>query len=145
MAPRWNPQEAFYTEGNDSSSFGAVPVFIGTFIVTCVAMLVAVPFGLYSAIYLCEYASHQVRKKIKPVLEILAGIPTVVYGYFAAIFLAPRINELGQKLGINISTESALVAGLTMGIMIIPFVLSLSDDVINSVPSFSEGCGVSIR
>jgi phosphate transport system permease protein len=98
-------------------------------------MVVATPLGLYSAIYLSEYASRQTRKRIKPVLEILAGIPTVVYGYFAVVTVAPAIRSLGETVGLSIASESALAAGLVMGVMIIPFIMSLSDDVINSVPN----------
>ena len=97
-------------------------------------MLVAVPVGLMSAIYLGEYASRKVRALVKPLLEVLAGIPTVVYGFFAALTVAPFIRDNGSLLGLDVSSESALAAGLVMGIMIIPFVSSLSDDVINAVP-----------
>jgi len=97
-------------------------------------MLVAVPVGLMSAIYLSEYAHRKVRDILKPLLEILAGIPTVVYGFFAALTVAPLVRELGVDLGLSVASESALAAGLVMGIMIIPFVSSLSDDVINAVP-----------
>jgi phosphate transport system permease protein len=98
------------------------------------AMFVAVPVGLMSAIYLSEYASARVRSFAKPMLEVLAGIPTVVYGYFAALTVGPLLRGLGESLGVPVSSESALGAGLVMGIMIIPFVSSLSDDVINAVP-----------
>jgi phosphate transport system permease protein len=97
-------------------------------------MIVAVPFGLMSAIYLAEYASRPVRNIAKPLLEILAGIPTVVYGFFAALTVAPAIRSLGESIGLSVSSESALAAGAVMGIMIIPFVSSLSDDVITAVP-----------
>jgi phosphate transport system permease protein len=97
-------------------------------------MLVALPVGLFSAIYLAEFSSKKVRNIIKPTLEILAGIPTVVYGYFAALTAAPFIRKVGMTLGLDVSSESALAAGAIMGIMIIPFISSLSDDVINSVP-----------
>jgi phosphate transport system permease protein len=97
-------------------------------------MLIAVPVGLMSAIYLSEYASRRFRAVTKPVLEILAGVPTVVYGFFAALTVAPFIRELGESIGLNVASESALAAGLVMGIMIIPFVSSLSDDVMNAVP-----------
>ena len=99
-----------------------------------IAMLVAVPVGLMSAIYLSEYANSQVRSFAKPMLEVLAGIPTVVYGYFAALTVGPLLRQFGEALGLGVSSESALGAGLVMGIMIIPFVSSLSDDVINAVP-----------
>ena len=99
-----------------------------------IAMLVAVPIGLMAAIYLSEYASPFVRTWAKPLLEILAGIPTVVYGFFAAITVAPFIRGFGESIGLSVASESALTAGLVMGVMIIPFISSLSDDVINAVP-----------
>ena len=120
-------------------SFGAVPIFAGTFLVMIVAMCVAAPIGLLTAIYLSEYASQKVRKTVKPLLEILAGIPTIVYGFFAFVTVAPFVKSFGQSIGIDASPTSALAAGLVMGVMIIPFISSLSDDVINSVPqSFVE-------
>lgn len=132
---QWSPQIAI-REGQVGSSgaFGAVPIFVGTMLISAVAMLVAVPIGLMSAIYLSEYASSRFRSFAKPLLEILAGIPTVVYGFFAAITVAPMLRDLGETMGLSVSSESALAAGLVMGVMIIPFVSSLSDDVINAVP-----------
>lgn len=131
----WSPQIAIRPDQVGSSgAFGAVPVFTGTLLISGIAMLVAVPIGLLSAIYLSEYASHHARATIKPLLEILAGIPTVVYGFFAALTVAPLIRDAGTWLGLDVASESALAAGLVMGIMIIPFVSSLSDDVINAVP-----------
>ena len=117
-----------------AGAFGAVPLFTGTLLVSFIAMAVAVPIGLMAAIYLSEYAPRGVRSTAKPLLEILAGIPTVVYGFFAALTLAPMIRTVGESLGLAVASESALAAGLVMGIMIIPFVSSLSDDVINAVP-----------
>jgi phosphate transport system permease protein len=111
-----------------------VPLFAGTLLISGLAMLVAVPVGLMSAIYLAEYASPRFRSFAKPLLEILAGIPTVVYGYFAALTVAPLLRGVGESLGLDVASESALGAGLVMGIMIIPFVSSLSDDVITAVP-----------
>lgn len=132
---KWSPQTALRADqAGSSGSFGAIPLFVGTFLITAIAMLVAGPLGLYSAIYISEYASKRVRSYVKPALEILAGVPTVVYGYFAALTLAPLIKGWGTSLGLDVASESALAAGLVMGIMIIPYVLSLSDDVINSVP-----------
>ncbi len=137
----WSPQIALREDQVAASgAFGAVPVFAGTLLITVIAMLVAGPIGLMSAIYLAEYAHPRVRAVIKPLLEILAGIPTVVYGFFAALVLAPSMRNLGVDLGLTISSESALAAGLIMGIMIIPFVSSLSDDIMTSVPmSLREG------
>jgi len=131
----WSPQIAIRADqAGASGSFGAVPVFTGTILIASIAMLVAIPIGLLSAIYLSEYASNRLRTWAKPVLEILAGIPTVVYGFFAALTVAPAIRDLGHLVGLSVSSESALAAGLVMGIMIIPFVSSLSDDVIHAVP-----------
>jgi phosphate transport system permease protein len=131
----WSPQTAIRADQVGSSgAFGAVPLFAGTLLISGLAMLVAVPIGLMSAIYLAEYANPRVRSYAKPMLEILAGIPTVVYGYFAALTVGPALREFGEGLGLDVASESALGAGLVMGIMIIPFVSSLSDDVINAVP-----------
>ena len=135
----WSPQIALRADQQGSSgSFGAVPLFLGTLTIAFIALLVAVPTGLMSAIYLSEYASNRMRDIVKPLLEVLAGVPTVVYGFFAALTVAPLIRDLGLNFGLDrwmvISSESALAAGLVMGIMIIPFVSSLSDDVINAVP-----------
>ncbi|MDS4028495.1 MAG: phosphate ABC transporter permease subunit PstC, partial [Candidatus Contendobacter sp.] len=132
---QWSPQTALRADQVGSSgAFGAVPLFAGTLLISGIAMLVAVPIGLMSALYLSEYATPKFRAVAKPALEILAGIPTVVYGFFAALTVAPFIRELGAVLGLHVASESALAAGLVMGIMIIPFVSSLSDDVINAVP-----------
>jgi phosphate transport system permease protein len=131
----WSPQTAIRADQVGSSgAFGAVPLFAGTLLISGIAMLVAVPVGLMSAIYLSEYASGRVRAYAKPMLEVLAGIPTVVYGYFAALTVGPILRDMGESAGFAVSSESALGAGLVMGIMIIPFVSSLSDDVINAVP-----------
>lgn len=132
----WSPQIAIRADQQGSSgAFGAVPLFLGTMLISFLAMLVAVPVGLMSAIYLAEYASPRVRNIAKPVLEVLAGIPTVVYGFFAALVAAPAIRDFFHAIGVTHATsESALAAGVVMGIMIIPFVSSLSDDAINAVP-----------
>ncbi len=131
----WSPQTAIRGDQVGSSgAFGAVPLFAGTLLISGIALLVAVPLGLMTAIYLTEYARPALRRLVKPVLEVLAGIPTVVYGYFAALTVAPVIRNLGTALGLDVASESALGAGLVMGVMIIPFVSSLSDDVINAVP-----------
>ena len=132
----WNPQVAVYDgQSLSNSSFGIVPVFMGTLLITFVALIIASPLGLLAAIYLAEYAGQKTRDIIKPILEILAGIPTVVYGYFAVIMVAPFLKGFFSNFGVNIASESALSAGLVMGIMIIPFILSLSDDAIHSVPT----------
>ncbi|HRY17021.1 MAG TPA: phosphate ABC transporter permease subunit PstC [Candidatus Competibacteraceae bacterium] len=132
---QWSPQTAIRADQTGSSgAFGMVPLFTGTLLISGIAMLVAVPIGLMSALYLSEYASPKFRATAKPALEVLAGIPTVVYGFFAALTVAPLIRNLGTAMGVHVASESALAAGLVMGIMIIPFVSSLSDDVINAVP-----------
>lgn len=131
----WSPQMAMRADQVGSSgSFGAVPLFSGTLLITVIAMVVAVPIGLMAAIYMSEYANRNVRSWLKPILEILAGIPTVVYGFFAALTMAPFVRSVGQSVGLSVSSESALAAGVVMGVMIIPFISSLSDDVINAVP-----------
>ncbi|MGD8644453.1 MAG: phosphate ABC transporter permease subunit PstC [Chromatiales bacterium] len=131
----WSPQTAIRADQVGSSgAFGAVPLFVGTMLISFIAMVVAVPIGLMAAIYLSEYAGPHVRTGAKPLLEILAGIPTVVYGFFAALTVAPFVRDTGGIIGLDVASESALAAGLVMGIMIIPFVSSLSDDVINAVP-----------
>jgi phosphate transport system permease protein len=131
----WSPQTALRKDQvGASGAFGAIPLFAGTLLITAIAMIVAVPVGLLSAIYLSDYATPRVRAVAKPLLEILAGIPTVVYGFFAALTVAPYLRVLGTALGLDVASESALAAGLVMGIMIIPVISSLSDDVINAVP-----------
>lgn len=133
----WSPQTAIRADqAGSSGAFGSIPLFWGTiFIGAIIAMIVAIPLGLMSAIYLTQYAAARVRTVVKPLLEILAGVPTVVYGYFAALTLAPAIRDLGIALGVeSASSESALAAGLVMGIMIIPFVSSMADDSIAAVP-----------
>ena len=131
----WSPQMPIREDqAGSAGAFGAVPLFTGTFLIAFIAMCIAGPIGLMSAIYLSEYASKKVRDIVKPLTEILAGIPTVVYGFFAVIVVAPFIRNAGEYFGLEIASESALAAGLVMGVMIIPFVSSISDDVINAVP-----------
>ena len=137
----WSPQTAIREDQVGSSgAFGAVPLFAGTLLISAIAMTIAAPIGLFAAIYLAEYADARVRAVAKPLLEILAGIPTVVYGFFAALTVAPIIRNAGESMGLSVSSESALAAGFVMGLMLIPFISSLSDDVINAVPqSLREG------
>ena len=131
----WSPQTAIREDQVGSSgAFGAVPLFTGTLLITVIAMLIAVPLGLLAAVYLSEYANRRTRAVGKPVLEILAGIPTVVYGFFAALTVGPLVRDIAALAGLEATTESALATGLVMGIMILPFVSSLSDDVISAVP-----------
>jgi phosphate transport system permease protein len=131
----WSPQMAIREDQVGSSgSFGAVPLFAGTLLISLIAMVIAVPIGLYSAIYLAEYAHPRFRTFAKPLLEVLAGVPTVVYGFFAALTIGPALRGWGEGLGLDVASESALAAGLVMGIMIIPFVSSLADDMISAVP-----------
>lgn len=133
---KWGPDTLAAPDAVDPSRYGAVPLFWGTiFIGAIIAMVVAIPLGLMSAIYLTQYADPRVRTWIKPLLELLAGVPTVVYGYFAALTLAPMIRNAAVALGAaNASTESALAAGIVMGVMIIPFVSSMADDSMAAVP-----------
>ncbi|HQV01916.1 MULTISPECIES: phosphate ABC transporter permease subunit PstC [unclassified Novosphingobium] len=132
----WNPDPFAPINPEIGKKLGAVPLFWGTlFIGAIIAMIVAVPLGLMSAIYLTQYASARFRKWVKPMLEILAGVPTVVYGYFAALTVAPLVRDFAAGIGVaNPTTESALAAGLVMGVMIIPFVSSMADDSIAAVP-----------
>ncbi|PIE38704.1 MAG: phosphate ABC transporter permease subunit PstC [Gammaproteobacteria bacterium] len=131
----WSPQMAIRADQvGASGSFGFIPLAVGTLLISAIAMLIAVPIGLMSAIYLSEYASRGFRAWTKPVLEVLAGIPTVVYGFFAALTVAPFVREMGEAMGLTVASESALAAGIVMGIMIVPFVMSLSDDIISAVP-----------
>ena len=131
----WSPQMAIRADQvGTSGAFGAVPLFTGTLLISLIAMLIAVPVGLFSAIYLAEYADWRVRSATKPFIEVLAGIPTVVYGFFAALTVGPMLRGAGDALGLEVAAESALAAGFVMGIMIIPFVSSLADDMITAVP-----------
>jgi len=141
FSTEWSPQTALRADQVGSSgAFGAVPVFAGTLLITAIAMAIAGPIGLMAAIHLAFYASESARSWIKPLLEVIAGIPTVVWGSFAALTLGPQVRALGDVLGLQVASESALAAGVTMGVMIIPFVSSLSDDALNAVPrSLREG------
>ena len=132
----WGPDPMANPENPDPTRYGAIPLFWGTiYIGAIIAMIVAIPLGLMSAIYLTQYASPRVRAWLKPGLEILAGVPTVVYGYFAALTVAPFVRDVAVSIGITgASSESALAAGLVMGVMIIPFVSSMADDSIAAVP-----------
>ena len=135
LGTSWSPQMAMRADQVGSSgSFGAVPLFAGTALISLIAMLIAVPIGLYSAIYLAEYAHPKFRTWAKPLLEVLAGVPTVVYGFFAALTIGPALRGWGESVGLEVASESALAAGFVMGIMIIPFVSSLADDMIAAVP-----------
>lgn len=134
----WSPQSAFHEDQVGLASFGAVPLFVGTLSIAGIAMFIAVPVGLMAAVYLSEYAHRRVRSTVKPMLEILAGVPTVVYGFIAALTVAPFVRDIALSLGLDnwvlVSSESALAAGIVMGVMIIPFISSIADDVINAVP-----------
>ena len=132
---QWSPQTAIREDqAGQSGAFGAIPIFAGTFMIMAVAMLIATPVGLLIAIYLSEYASIRVRKTVKPFIEILAGVPTVVYGFFALLTVGPAIRSIAESMGFSVPTQSAVAAGSVMGVMIIPFISSLSDDVINAIP-----------
>jgi phosphate transport system permease protein len=131
----WNPQMAMRQDQVGSSgAFGALPLFGGTILITCVALSLSLPIGLLSAIYMAECSTPRFRSIVKPIIEILAGIPTVVYGFFAVVTVAPLLHNFGALIGIDIAAESAVGTGIVMGIMIIPFISSLSDDVICAVP-----------
>lgn len=131
----WSPQTSI-REGQvgGSGEFGIIPVFSGTIVISMIAILFAGPIGFLSAIFLAEFSGRTVRKLAKPTLEILAGIPTVVYGFFAALWVAPAIKDAAAFFGVEAASENALAAGMVMGVMLIPFVCSLSDDVISAVP-----------
>lgn len=132
---RWEPQIAMRADQvAGQGAFGVLPVLFGTFVISTIAMIVAVPIGILSAIYLTEYAPSTVRAVVKPLLEILAGVPTVVYGFFAVLTVAPAVRTIGIGLGLSASPNSSLAAGLVMGIMIIPLISSLSDDAFAAVP-----------
>lgn len=132
---RWEPQIAIRADQvAGQGAFGMIPVLYGTFVISILAMAVAVPTGILSAIYLTEYANERFRAVVKPMLEILAGIPTIVYGFFAVLTVAPVVRDIGQALGIDAAPNSALAAGGVMGIMLIPFISSLSDDAFAAVP-----------
>ncbi|MEP2829727.1 phosphate ABC transporter permease subunit PstC [Parvibaculum sp.] len=131
----WSPQMAMRSDQIAAEgAFGAVPVFWGTIFISAIAMFVALPVGLFSAIYLVEYADKRIRSAVKPLLEVLAGIPTIVYGFFAVLTVAPFIREFGMSMGLDVASNSALAAGGVMGIMLIPFISSFSDDAISAVP-----------
>lgn len=129
----WNPRFSTVGDGNQGE-FGLLPLLSGTLLVAAVALLVAIPLGLLSAIYLAEYAPTRLRNVAKPIIEILAGIPTIVYGFFALVTVGPFLSGLGDMIGLDIRATSALTAGVVMGIMIIPFISSLSDDILTQVP-----------
>ena len=132
---QWSPQTALRADQVAAEgAFGAVPLFVGTLLISVLALLVAGPIGIFSAIFLAEFSSSRFRAWAKPLLEILAGVPTIVYGFFAAFTVAPLIRDLGDLVGLDVAAKSALAAGVVMGTMIIPFVSSLSDDAISAVP-----------
>ena len=133
-----------WTPGHEDSRFGALPIFAGTMMITAIALLVAIPMGVGSAIYMSEYASRRRRNLLKPVLEVLAGIPTVVYGFFAALTVAPGIVKLFDTFGFDAAYNSALACGVVMGVMIIPVISSLSDDVLRAVPSSQRNASLAL-
>lgn len=131
----WSPQTATGPNGEDIvTSYGVLPVFLGTFLISLIAMIIAVPIGIMSGIMISEYLSTNQRRVVKPFLEMLAGIPTIVYGFFAALIVAPFFRNIGDALGLSVSSESALASGIVMGIMIIPFISSMTDDALKSIP-----------
>lgn len=131
----WSPQIAIREDQvGGSGAFGFVPLLTGTLLISAIAMLLAVPVGLLAALYMSEFAAARARRVVKPVLEILAGVPTIVYGFFAVAFLSPLLVEIGKTIGVGISSENALAAGLVMGVMLIPIIASLSEDAFQAVP-----------
>lgn len=139
----WNPQTAELV-GHKESSFGLLPLLLGTILIALIATLVALPIGLASSIYLAEFAGKKTKAIAKSVIELLAGVPTVVYGYFAAIIVGPKIKALGQLLGLEMTSESALAAGLVMGVMIMPYITSLTEDVISAIPKAAKDGGLAL-
>jgi len=135
LGTSWEPQIPI-REGQIAAegAFGMLPVFLGTLVIATVAMLVATPIGLLSAIYLHEFASQRARAIIKPVMEVLAGVPTVVYGFFAILVIAPALRSFGTEIGLPVAPNTALAAGSVMGIMLIPFISSFADDALGAVP-----------
>lgn len=132
---KWEPQIAIRADQvAGAGAFGVIPVFVGTLVIMVIALCVAVPVGLFSAIYLNEFASDRVRQIVKPLLEILSGVPTIVYGFFAILVVAPVLRDFGQGLGLFVSPNTALAAGSVMGIMLIPFISSFADDALSAVP-----------
>lgn len=135
LGDTWSPQIAIREDQTGASgAFGILPLLVGTLLITAVAMALATPMGLVAAVYLYEFVSPTTRGRIKPVLEILAGIPTIVYGFFAVVTLSPLLRDLGDSLGVEIAGESALAAGLVMGIMLTPFIASLTEDALFAAP-----------
>lgn len=131
----WSPQIALREDqAGASGKFGSLPLLMGTLLITAIALSVAFPVGVGAAVYMSEFALPKTRRRVKPMLEILAGVPTVVYGFFAAVTVAPMIKVFGESYGFEVSSESALAAGLVMGVMIVPYICSLSDDVLHAVP-----------
>ena len=132
---QWSPQIAIREDQvGATGAFGFLPLLVGTLLISTIAMAVALPMGLLSAIYLSEFAARKTRNRIKPVLEILAGIPTIVYGFFAVTVLSPLLVGLGNSLGVGVAGENALAVGLVMGMLLIPFIASLSEDAFHAVP-----------
>lgn len=133
---QWNPQTTYgdASRAEDYGLYGAVPLFAGTLLIMSIAIVMAVPVALFIAIYTREYAKAGTRNMIKPVIEILAGIPTIVYGFFALVAVMPLLQSLGEWIGVEISAQSALGVGIVMGLMIIPYISSLSDDALGAVP-----------
>ena len=135
LGDTWSPQIAIREDqAGASGAFGILPLLVGTLLITAVAMSLATPMGLIAAVYLYEFVSPAARGRIKPVLEILAGIPTIVYGFFAVVTLSPLLRDLGDSLGVEVAGESALAAGLVMGIMLTPFIASLTEDALFATP-----------
>lgn len=141
----WEPQIAIRADQiAGAGAFGVIPVFLGTIVIMTIALIVAVPVGLFTAIYLNEFASNRFRRIVKPLLEILSGVPTIVYGFFAILVVAPAMRDLGQGFGLTISPNIALAAGSVMGIMLIPFISSFTDDALSAVPRSLRDGGLAL-
>jgi phosphate transport system permease protein len=138
---RWEPQIAIRADQvAGQGAFGVIPVLLGSVLIMMISLVIAVPIGLFSAIYLNEFASPRARAVIKPLLEILAGVPTIVYGFFAILVVAPFLRSFGASIGLDVSPNTALAAGLCMAIMLIPFISSFADDALSAVPrALSDG------
>lgn len=129
----WEPNYTIQN-GEIKKLFGIIPLALGTLLISSIAILIGAPSGIASAIFLTYFTSERTRHIIKPLIEAMAGIPTVVYGYFALNFISPLVKKLGHGIGLDISTESALSAGIVIGIMIVPLIASLVDDILHSIP-----------
>ena len=138
---QWSPTTGAFGAG---ASFGILPLFSGTAMIAGIAMIVAVPLGIFLALFLSQYATKKQRTVLKPVLEVLSGIPSIVYGFFAVAAVSPFLKYVGDSLGISVQSENALGAGLVMGVMIIPYMSALSEDVLRGVPVYLKHASLAL-